>query len=189
MSDNLAIGSGIAMMGVGLPMIGLTSPAVGSIITLGGVGLCVFGFRDRLFSKLRIENWPVHNALNLRITNRRVKSGLADSQLTLHSIKQWMPGRGQWHAHPFQGLPFPLYSDDIGLPHKTPRMFQLVEFKNKSQPIIRGSVNGAAKGFDLPCRGVWRFEMELRWAGDTIPIARCFEWTDQTLPKFCKGPH
>ncbi len=38
-----------------------------------------------------IENFEVNNALNFRITNKRVKDGLADDVLILHSIKLWKP--------------------------------------------------------------------------------------------------
>jgi hypothetical protein len=184
-SDLLAIG--LAAGGVAVTF--LVSPVWGwffafiSLVTFAGY----FGlWRVR---KPIVEDWPVHNALNLRITNNHVKDGLADSQLTLHSVKKWEPGRRQLcDATLAKVLPVALYSDQFGLPFKTPRMFQLLEFENKSAPIIRGAVDGHAVEIPLSGHGIWQFNMELRWAGGSMLIVRFFRWDEQSLPMFCKPP-
>jgi hypothetical protein len=144
-----------------------------------------------------IENFEVNNALNFRITNKRVKDGLADDVLILHSIKLWNPGRKQFEAIGFCStdgtpvrMPIILTNDHPGLPYRTPRMFQLVEFSDRAAPFVQGYFGSDHRyvKFLLTYRGFWEFSMELRWAGGSTEIIRVFQWSERSLPKFCKPP-
>jgi hypothetical protein len=164
---------------------------LGIVFLIVGVTLLWTDRRALTFRRvLRIEDWAVNNALNLRITNVREKQGFAESQLRLHSIKRWEPGRGQFCAVPiFPKLPVGLTNDHNHLPYKVPRMFQLAEFVDASAPGIRGVLGGHEVLYPLPSRGIWELSMELRWAGGNMPIVRYFNWADTSLPVFCEAPH
>jgi hypothetical protein len=147
-----------------------------------------------------IEEWPVPNALNFRITNKRVKAGMVDDVLILHSVKIWNPGRRQFqttelraiNGTPPKILPLRLTHDRPELPYQVPRMFQLVQFTDWNAPFIQGYIVSESDmrlaKIPLPHRGVWQFDMELRWAGGSRPVTRCFEWGENSLPTFCQCP-
>lgn len=148
---------------------------------------------------LTIEEWPVNNALNFRITNKRIKAGIVEDVLILHSVKLWNAGRRQFQSAelratnaPVKLLPLRLTNDQPGLPYRTPRMFQLLQFTDWSAPFIQGYIvndnDMTLAHVPLPCRGFWQFDMELRWAGGGRQITRVFEWGDCSLPRFCKPP-
>ena len=66
----------------------------------------------------RIQEWPVHNALNLRITNRHSRQSLANDELTLVSLRWWEPLRAQFMAVRLadeKETPFILLADDVHL--------------------------------------------------------------------------
>lgn len=189
---DVTVGAGFLLLGVGLPAMGVTGMMVGLPLVIIGTTLCVFGCRGIFTATPTIENWPVNNALNLRIINTFSRPGLADSQLTLHSVRLWIPARRQFSCivAPFEkSLPFTLYGDQVGLPFKEPRMFQLIEFIQKSAPQVRGALSdGTTQELLLPVHGIWQFNMELRWAGGSIQIIRWFRWDEQSLPTYCKPP-
>ena len=140
---------------------------------------------------LDIENFEVNNALNFRITNKHARDGLADDVLILHSVKL-CNGRRQFQTVESLSkvLPLILTNDQPGLPYKVPRMFQLVQFTDRSAPFVQGYFgsdhNLRLVAMPLPSRGFWQFGMELRWAGGSMQIPRVFHWGESSLPTFCK---
>jgi hypothetical protein len=136
--------------------------------------------------KPRVDDWPGHNSLDLRIVNGYEKLGLLDDQLTLLSISKWEQGSVRFS--PLKIAPLVIYGNECGLPFGVPRMFRLLSFTDKAAPFIEASINGEATRIDLPSKGIWRFLMELRWSGGVMKISRCFHWDDDHLPTFCKEP-
>ncbi len=160
------------------PAICLALVSVGLTILFGGIFWgCVFLFFSALALAgyfglwnrgVRVSGFPVHNALNLRVTARR---DIAGDELILHSIEMW-DEIGQRFCDAYSGtFPFTLFGDKTGLPKRKRRIFQLVEFTDKMRPIVRGTTDG--RFIELALRnGVFRFNMELRWSGGTKRIVR-----------------
>ena len=192
--EEVAWGFGIMLAGQGLPAILPMPPWFGAVCLLVGIGLIVWASRDLLFLPApHIEEFEARNSLNLKITNKSVKLGLGGVQLILHSLKQWRGDRRDFGlAETFQPFtPMILFSDQVDLPFRVPRMFQIVEFTNSSTPIIRGRARGEqGKTLELaiPGHGVWRADLELRWGGGTKLIVKCFQWDENRLPTFCGVP-
>ena len=192
--DKKALAGGIAMLLLGVGLAGLFPQMprwLGLLFCLAALPLLWYACSDWLRLKmLRIEDFPVSNALNLKITNARVASGLGGSELTLHALSQWRNDRrdfGPVGSFPFY-TPQVLYSDKLGLPINEPRMFQIAEFVNKVAPIIRGKFNGQMMELPIPTHGIFRVDMEMRWGGGMMPIVRYFRWDEKSLPTFCKRP-
>ena len=172
----------------------LLSPYWGLLFALFSIiGFSIYYYMGR--RKLpHVEDFPAHNALNLKITNKSVKSGLGGSQLILHSLKRWRGDRRDFGvAETFQPFtPLILFSDQVDLPYRVPRMFQIVEFKNSTAPIIRGRARGEQGPVvepSIPNYGIWLADLELRWGGGTMQIVRCFQWKENLSPTFCEEPH
>jgi hypothetical protein len=182
-------GIGVLLLTVALPHF-LQAPLWSYAGVLVGTGLCLHAAKDLILPKrLLIEDWPVHNALNLRVTNKRYKHDLMDSQLTLLSLKWWDGGRGQFmNLGIAQQLPLVLYSDQLHLPLNEPRMFQLLQFKNKTSPTIEATIGGQCTYISLPRQGIWEFAMELRWGGSGTKIPKWVKWDSTSLPVFCSCP-
>lgn len=171
----------------------LLSPHWGWLFSLIAIiGFSIYFYMGRSRGP-HIEEFEAHNALNLKITNRSVKLGLGGTQLILHSLKRWRGDRRDFGLEEtFQPFtPMILYSDQVDLPFRVPRMFQILEFKNPSIPIMRGRARGEqGKTVELPIlsHGIWRADLELRWGGGTKLIVQCFQWDENRLPTFCEVP-
>jgi hypothetical protein len=183
------VGLGLMFFGTGLQQAGLTGHLVGWGLMVIGAILCVYGCRDWLFSSspVSVEEWSVNNALNLKITSKR--KDIFRNELTLVSLQWWDPHRGQFMPMSTEEKPpFVLLGNEVNLPRGVPRMFQLLEFKDKRGPYtILGAFSDGAKRIPLPNWGTWKYVMELKWAGsDGLKIVKCINWEMDSLPRFCK---
>ena len=193
MDRTIARSVGAALVLLGLPII-FGAPIYGWIFLIVGAVVALWGWWEKIFPPLPdINEFPAHNALNLKITNMYDKSGLGGVQLSLHSIQRWRADRRDFGiAESFAPhIPMVLFADQIDLPYRVPRMFQLVEFKDSSAPLIRGRAkgeNGPAREILIPSHGIWRARLELRWGGGAKEHVVFFEWNENKLPTFCKKP-
>jgi hypothetical protein len=136
-------------------------------------------------SELSIEDYAVHDALNLRVTSQsdRTRSALYITRITRWNDEQ----NGYATPDLFRALPpMIILANQTDLPKHTPRIFQLLEFTDPVSPLLRTKVipEGFFREWTIPNKGTWRLDLQLRWDGGAKDITKCFRWSDAGLPVF-----
>lgn len=198
MDKNLLGGSTLAVLALAQRLGDYQNKPLAVGLVLGVVGLWGragwLWFKERRGSSTgpEVEDFAVHDALNLKITNISPVPALTRSVLYLTRVTKWdEEWKGYRTVAAFQDLPhMVILADQTGLPRKTPRIYQLLEFTNPSSPFIRTKTlpQGEFKDWQIPERGTWRLELQLRWDGGTKDIVRCFIWSATSLPAFIPCP-
>jgi hypothetical protein len=133
-------------------------PPVAAFMSIALLGIVILAW-DKIWpthiedaSPVRIEDYAVHDALSLKITNHSNIDNLTSSVLFLTRITRWNEEEKAYQiADSFRGLPhMVLMGNQVGLPRKVPRIFQLLEFTNPSSPIIRGKVIDEVRNLFCP---------------------------------------
>jgi hypothetical protein len=185
-------GVGVMLLGPVVQQMGLLGPRFLWLITAIGLALCLYGCRHWLFDfDPKIVDQPVHDGLNLLITNNRGKADLFEDQLTLNSISRWEPSRKDFQrVDLFDKMPVAIYANQCHLPKGVTRTFALVNCTDKSQPVIEAAIPVTLQKVIrlLPGYGTWLLNLELRWAGGSTQVKRYIRWSEEHLPVFCAKP-
>jgi hypothetical protein len=151
-----------------------------AIVTLDPVYVLIFGKRRK---SPRVEQYPVRDALNFKITNETVKAGLGGIELRLNRLLQWDGHRNEFM--PVNGChPLVLYANQIDLPYRITRMFQLLDITKRQSPKVHGRLDGAEHWHPLGGYGTWHAELDLLYGGGHHTFECYIQWTERSGPEF-----
>jgi hypothetical protein len=152
----------IALSAGSTAVVFLLSPAWGSFFLAVSIAAFVLYWHSGRGKVPRIEQYPVRDALNFKITNGTVKAGLGGVELRLNRLQRWDGHRTEFGT--VSGYrPMVLYSDQVDLPYQITRTFQILDVTDRQNPRVHGKLNGKEHWWPLGGYGVWAADLDLLW--------------------------